>query len=222
MPNFFAAHTMIVVIGGEKGGTGKTTIATNLAQLRTAEGHDVLLVDADKQGSAYSWASLREENEISPTVHKVEKTGKNITKDLQDLADRYDDLIIDTGGRDTPELRASLLVADVLYIPIQASQFDIWSLEKMEELVSECQMINEDLQAFTVLNRASTNPNVGEVAEAEEIVAESEVVLFSGGILRERIAFRKASSAGMGVKEYHPQDTKAVNELDALYTKVYG
>ncbi len=56
---------MVILIGGEKGGTGKTTIATNLAALRALAGHDVLLVDTDSQGSASYWASSRDEAGIS-------------------------------------------------------------------------------------------------------------------------------------------------------------
>ena len=62
---------MIVLIGGEKGGTGKTTLATNLAQMRAARGRDVLLVDTDKQESASAWASLRAEEGIEPTITAV-------------------------------------------------------------------------------------------------------------------------------------------------------
>jgi len=50
---------MIVLVGGEKGGVGKTTLAVNLAAMRARTGHDVLLVDADKQASANLWASIR-------------------------------------------------------------------------------------------------------------------------------------------------------------------
>ena len=71
---------MIILIGGEKGGTGKTTIATNLAQLRSQNGHDVLLVDTDKQESASSWAGLREEEAIQPAITTVQKVGKSITR----------------------------------------------------------------------------------------------------------------------------------------------
>ena len=52
---------MIVLIGGEKGGPGKTTIATNLAAMRTADKGDVLLIDTDKQPTSSYWCSLRED-----------------------------------------------------------------------------------------------------------------------------------------------------------------
>ena len=69
---------MILLIGGEKGGTGKTTVATNLAALRAAAGHDVLLVDTDRQGSAAAWCQLRAEHPQLPQVACVQLFGKTV------------------------------------------------------------------------------------------------------------------------------------------------
>ena len=213
---------MIVLIGGEKGGTGKTTLATNLAQMRANRGHDVLFVDTDKQESASDWATLREENGITPAITTVQKLGKSITRDLLDLAKRYQDIIIDAGGRDSYELRASLVAADKIYIPVQASQFDVWTLGNMSELVEQGQALNEKLQAFVVLNRASPNPSVSEAEEAKELLKDFPNLLFSGVTVRDRIAFRKAGSAGQGVEELTPQDAKAVKEMQEFYEVVYA
>lgn len=213
---------MIVLIGGEKGGTGKTTLATNLAQMRAARGHDVLLVDTDKQESASSWASLRAEEGINPTITAVQKLGKNITRDLLDLAKRYDDLVIDAGGRDSFELRAALVATEQIFIPVQASQFDVWTLGNMAELVEQAQVLNPRLRAFVVLNRASPNPSVSEAKEAESLLDDFPALTFCGVTLRDRIAFRKASSAGQGVEELHPKDPKAIDEITRLYEIVFN
>lgn len=213
---------MIVLIGGEKGGTGKTTLATNLAQLRIQSGRDVLLVDTDKQESASSWAGLREEEGIEPAITTVQKIGKSITRDLLELSKRFDDLVIDAGGRDSYELRAALVAADQIFIPVQASQFDVWTLGNMAELVEHAQALNPKLQAFVVLNRASPNPGVSEAREAEELLADFPVLTFSGVIVRDRIAFRKASSAGQGVNELNPADDKAKAEINQLYEVVFN
>ena len=82
------------------------------------------------------------------------------------MAENTRDIIIDAGGRDSVELRAAMTVADALYIPIQASQFDVWTLGPMNSLVEQAQAINERLRAFAVLNRASTNPSVKEAEDA--------------------------------------------------------
>ena len=213
---------MIILIGGEKGGTGKTTIATNLAQLRSQNGHDVLLVDTDKQESASSWAGLREEEGVTPAVTTVQKVGKSITRDLLELAKRFDDLVVDAGGRDSYELRAALVAADKIFIPVQASQFDVWTLGNMAELVEHAQALNPKLQAFVLLNRASPNPAVSEAKEAEFLLADFPGLIFSGVIIHDRIVFRKASSAGQGVNELSPPDKKAVAEINQLYEVAFN
>lgn len=213
---------MIILIGGEKGGTGKTTIATNLAQLRSQNGHDVLLVDTDKQESASSWAGLREEEGIQPAITTVQKVGKSITRDLLELAKRFDDLVVDAGGRDSYELRAALVAADKIFIPVQASQFDVWTLGNMAELVEHARALNPKLQAFVLLNRASSNPAVSETKEAESLLADFPELIFSGVIVRDRIAFRKASSAGQGVSELSSLDKKAVAEINQLYEVAFN
>ena len=96
---------MIVLVGGEKGGVGKTTLAVNLAAKRVHCGYDVLLVDADKQASANLWAGIREEEGVHPPVRCVQKRGKGLAADIRDLARRYEDVIIDAGGQDGVELR---------------------------------------------------------------------------------------------------------------------
>lgn len=212
---------MIVLIGGEKGGTGKTTIASNLAQMRATRGSDVLLVDTDKQESSTFWASTREEEGTTPRITTVQKYGKTITKDILNLSKRYEDIIIDAGGRDSYELRAAMVACDVLYIPVQASQFDIWTLEGMTELVENSLAFNPKMKAFVVINRASTNPSVAESQEAEELLKDFENLKFSGAILRDRIAYRKAAAIGQGVEELKPTDPKAIAEITNFYQIIF-
>jgi cellulose biosynthesis protein BcsQ len=77
-----------------------------------------------------------------------------------DLAGRYQDILIDAGGRDSVELRAALVVAEHAFIPIQASQFDVWTLSRVNELVKTARGFNSGLRAFIVLSRISPNPSV--------------------------------------------------------------
>ena len=101
-------NDMILLCGGEKGGTGKSTIATNLAAMRLKESADVLLLDTDPQASSSYWSSIRDEDESLKRVSCVQKFGKGLEKELYALSEKYDDLIIDAGGRDSAELRASM------------------------------------------------------------------------------------------------------------------
>jgi chromosome partitioning protein len=213
---------MIVLVGGEKGGTGKTTIATNLAAKRALAGRDVLLVDTDQQGSANYWAQNREEPEAKPgRVACVQKFGKGLQAEVRDLAKRYEDIVIDAGGRDSVELRAALVVADKAYIPIQPSQFDIWTLDRMDELVSGALGFNPDLKACVVISRASTNPSVHEFRDTQEILADFSNLALSRVVIRDRIAYRKAARDGLCVDELKPKDLKASEEIEALYSEAF-
>lgn len=213
---------MIILIGGEKGGTGKTTIATNLAAMRAIAGRDVLIIDADPQGSANYWTQSRDELNITPRVACVQKFGKGLQAEVKDLATRYEDIIIDAGGRDSVELRSAMVVTNKVYIPIQPSQFDIWTLNQMDELVETAKGFNPDLQAWVIISRASTNPSVHEFDDTVEILNDfSSFNLASTGI-KDRIAYRKAASGGIGISELKPKDPKAVEEMESLYKEVFG
>ncbi len=212
----------IVLFGGEKGGTGKTTLATNMAAMLALQGKDVLLLDTDRQGTASFWATVREDTDIEPRIACVQKFGKGLASQVRDLADRYDEIVIDAGGRDSMELRYSLGVADRAYIPVQPFQFDIWTIRQMDELVEMAQGLNENLQAFIVLNRVSTNPAVREDQETRDFFEEEafQHLALLDTVLRDRIAFRKSGRDGLSVVEWK-QDKKAANEMNQLYKEVY-
>lgn len=212
---------MIILIGGEKGGVGKSTLATNLAAMRVIAGHDVLLVDTDKQGSASSWAAIRDETD-RPRVTCMSKFGKALQNDLLDMSKRYEDLIVDAGGRDSVELRATMVVADSVYLPIRPSQPDIWSLETMDALVAQAAAINEGLQGIVVINGASPNPVVQEAAETRELMSQFENLRLSETVIRDRIIFRKAFRDGLAVPEFAPVDTKGTEEISAFSAEVFG
>ncbi len=212
----------IVLFGGEKGGTGKTTLATNMAAMLALQGKDVLLLDTDRQGTASFWATVREDTEIEPRIACVQKFGKGLASQVRDLADRYDEIVIDAGGRDSMELRYSLGVADRAYIPVQPFQFDIWTIRQMDELVEMAQGVNENLQAYLLLNRVSTNPAVREDQETRDFFEQENFqhLTLMDTVLRDRIAFRKSGRDGLSVVEWK-QDKKAANEMNQLYKEVY-
>lgn len=212
---------MIVLVGGEKGGTGKTTLATNLAALRSGEGRDVLLVDTDKQGSASDWAAVRNETENVPQVPCVQVFGEQVATQVGDLAGRYEDVVVDAGGRDSVELRSAMVAADRLFVPVQASQFDVWTLERMEELLGQVGAINPELGAQVFVNRASPHPQVREAEEAEAIFEDLQHLSFSGVVIHDRIAFRRAVRNGVAVAEAGSPDRKACREVQSLYDIVF-
>ncbi len=212
---------MILLIGGEKGGTGKTTIVTNLAAKCKLSELDAIIVDTDKQGSASSWAATRELKEIKPLIPTVQVFGNTLHTQIIDLSKRYKIIIIDAGGRDSVELRSAMTVANKIYIPIQPSQFDIWTLAHMNNLIEHTKNVNSSVMAAIVINRASTNPSLNEVAEAKEILREFDNLELAESTLKDRVAFRKAAKSGASIYELAKQDEKACTEMDNLFNEVF-
>lgn len=210
---------MIILIGGEKGGTGKSTIATNLAAYLAQRGKDVLLLDADRQGTAANWATERGEHENLPPVHCVQRYG-NLLKTLQDVRDRYAYVLVDAGGRDSEELRSAMVAAHKLYSPFKASQSDLWTVEHVDKLVGMARAMNPELEAYALLSMAPTNPRINETAEAKEMLAECSELKFVDHAIRDRKAFRDAMCEGRGVVEY--DDSKAKDEIVALAKEVFS
>ena len=126
---------MIVVIGNVKGGVGKTTLAINFAIARAAQGRDVLLIDGDEQGTALTFTALRSEQAGLHDYTAVTLSGPSVRVQARQLAPKYDDLLIDVGGRDTGSLRAALTVADTLLIPFQPRTFDIWVIRPLAKVM---------------------------------------------------------------------------------------
>ncbi len=146
---------MIVVCGGIKGGSGKTTIATNLAVIRALDGRDVLLIDADDQETATDFTILRNERRSGGAGYtSIKLTGPAVRTETLRLTGKYQDILIDTGGRDTTSQRAALAIADTLLVPFVPRSFDVWTLEKVASLVEEMRTANQKLRAYTFLNRA--------------------------------------------------------------------
>jgi chromosome partitioning protein len=211
---------MIVVAGGIKGGSGKTTVATHLAVIRASEGRDVLLIDADDQETSTDFTVLR--NATQPEVVRytsIKLTGPAVRTETQRLASKYDDIIIDTGGRDTTSQRAALSVAHLLLVPFIPRSFDVWTLEKVAELVTEMSAANPELKAYSFINRA--DPRGQDNDDAAEVLQDTSSLTFINAPLGSRKSFSNAAARGLAVTELRPQDTKAVEEVMELFRHVF-
>jgi chromosome partitioning protein len=211
---------MIIVCGGIKGGTGKTTIASNLAALR-ARTHDVLLVDADEQESATIFTSIRKsERPDLPQFTSVILRDEQVRRELDRLSSKYDDVIIDTGGRDTRSQRAGLSIADMLLLPFNPRSLDIWTIENVEVLLKDIWSIHPNLKAVSLLNRADVQGS--DNADSIDILSNIEGIEFSGVSLVNRKAYGRAIALGLAIPELKQRDPKAEQETIALFQYVFG
>ena len=127
---------MITVVGGTKeGGSGKSTVATNLTVMLAAAGRDVLLVDADDQETSSDFTAMRNETRSGGAGYTcVALTGRAVMTEVKRLAPKYQEIVVDTGGRDTVSQRAALAICDTYLVPFAPRSFDVWTLDKVAEL----------------------------------------------------------------------------------------
>lgn len=212
---------MIVAIGGMKGGSGKTTVATNLAVMQSLAPADLLLVDADPQGTANDFTALRNESVVGGAGYTViHLKGRAVSTEILRMVDKYDDIVIDTGGLDPVGQRAALAIADLMLVPFLPRSFDFWTLDRVIELVEEAKAVNPNLRACSFLNRA--DPSGRDNQEAAETLSEPSPLQFLPTPLGSRKAFSKAAARGLSVTELRPVNHKAVEEMTDLLEQVYA
>jgi chromosome partitioning protein len=211
---------MIIVTGGIKGGSGKTTISTHLAIMRAQEGRDVLLIDADDQETSFDFSSLRNSSEESlPEYTCIKLSGKAVRSEIIKMKNKYDDIIIDAGGRDTINQRAALSIANILLVPFVPRSFDLWTLETVANIVNEIKQINPELESYTFLNRADSRGYDND--EAQEMMKENKHLINLPVAICNRKAFGNAASEGKAVNEMKAIDKKAVYEINSLYKNIF-
>lgn len=208
---------MIILIGSQKGGCGKSTIAVNIAAALALKGKDVFLLDADPQSSSMRWAQDRLDTEISPHIRHAQASG-NIHQTLKDLASKYEYVIADTAGRDSRELRTGMTVANILISPARPSQYDLDTLPHLAEVYSQAKDINPKLSGFLVLNLCPTNPVIKEVAAAQEFLSDYPEFKLAATLVYDRKAYRDSISEGKSVLEW--SDAKAKHEIEALVEEI--
>lgn len=210
----------IVLIGSNKGGSGKTTTCCNLAVLLAQKGYDICLVDADNQGNAANWNTDRDEAGVQPTITLVQKYG-NLVSTLKSLKDRFDFVLVDVAGRNSREMITAATVADLMIAPHQCSQFDLDTLAELQDQVIQIRDLNPDLKVYVYQTMASTNPTVMETErrEFETCVGEFEEFSVLKSINRYRKIYRDISSSGLSVLE--SSNRQAVSEAKALFDEVF-
>lgn len=213
---------MIITIGGEKGGVGKSTVATNVSVALAQAGKDVLLVNTDAQDTVGSWASVRaEEHADKAVVHTTSLHGNSVAKGLIDFSKRYEVVVVDAAGNDSVEQRQAMAVSNALIIPMRPTAFDVWTLDTVENLVGQAQAMNPDLAVGVFLNQVLHISLDRGQKDMKELMVNYPTINFMNSSLTTLASFQKAAGEGLGVTELE-RPGKAKSQILGLVDEIYA
>ena len=208
---------MLTVVGNLKGGTGKSTVAFNLAVWLAHGKAGVKTFDLDPQATLTDVAQVRLEDGFEP-VFDV----SNDIEALKEIAktDLKQPVIVDVSATNMPDLEIAISLADMVLIPVQPSQADIWSTQRFLKTVIKNISPDKKTKVLGFINRADTHHMVRETDEAEEALRMLQNIEALNVRLYQRTAYRRSFSEGLGVFELDPLG-KASKEMKLLVSTLY-
>jgi len=182
----------VICVAQQKGGSGKTTIAANLAVAFSRSGSSVALLDTDPQGSLGRWFMARRDNG-DDTLGFSTASAWGVSYECDKLKRSFDYVLIDTPPKVDADLRPALREADLVLVPVAASQVDVWATESVLDLARR-----ERREALIVVNRAKAGTRVlDDVGKALDAMDARRMTTMLGS----RVAYAETLGQGRGVLE---------------------
>jgi len=206
---------MMILVGGEKGGSGKSCLAQNLAVYFARDKQAiVLMVDCDPQRTTSDWIQARNTDPSLPSINCIQLYGK-IRNDLLSLAQHYDYVIVDCGGQDNLALRAAMSVAEHVIIPLRPKRRDLKTVPHMEDMLSTCKMVNPKMMASFVITQCPALPTQAKrILEAKDVCSSFGINVLNA-VTYNRNIYDDSEEQGSSVLEIDPGG-KAALEMTAI------
>ncbi|WP_374646935.1 ParA family partition ATPase [Tabrizicola sp.] len=200
----------VVTVAQQKGGSGKTTLAVNLAVEFRRRGLRVALLDTDPQGSLGRWFMARRDRLGEAGMEFSTASAWGVGYECEKLRKQADVVIVDTPPKVDADLRPALREADLVLVPVAASMVDLWATDGVFDLIGR-----EGRRAVIVLNRVKAGTRLGE----EVATAAAEVGGVAGASLGQRVVYAETLGQGLGACEVRGL---AAGEVGKLADEVLG
>ena len=197
----------VISVLNQKGGVGKTTLAVNLAAYLAGEREktaEVVLIDADPQGSALDWYGARGERPASFTVVGYPKANLHVT--VSEIGKHSDYVVIDGAPRVTDLSRSAIMASDLIIIPVQPSPYDIWASSDIIKLIREAQIYKPGIKTAMLISRRIANTAIGR--DVEQALGCFDVPVLVSKI-SQRVIYAESASAGLSVFEQNTRSAAA-------------
>jgi chromosome partitioning protein len=208
----------VIAIVNQKGGAGKSTIAMHLAGALGRRGHKVLVVDADRQGTATRWAASAPDDAPFPAaVNGLSAAEGKVHREVAKFVEDYQYIVIDCPPAVESMIpQSALLIADLAVVPVIPSPPDLWAAVGIRRLIESMQLSNAALKAQLVIN--DLEPHTTVAKKVRDILPEFGMPL-TKAVMHHRTAYRQAAAYGSTVHTLK-RSQSAIAEVEALTTEL--
>lgn len=205
----------VIAVINQKGGTGKTTLALNLAA-GLARRAPTAVADADPQRSISQWIAMGETEDVLPAATQINDAAAAAT--ITHLRQHHHHVVVDCPPTvQGPVIEAIMASANLVLIPVLPSPLDLWASVDMVALVAKAQQRNRSLQAYLVLNQVETRNALSRAMQ--QAVAEFDVPLLQAHLQR-RAAYRNAAVEGVSVYALGSRGAQAAGDIESIIEEI--